>query len=86
MSAHGGLPTYYDWSKETNIQLLECYSRQLCNTQAEFERVLFCLIKGWDELEPKRKMCYETVGLTDYWKEPCFINRREDGKGVRKNS
>ncbi|CAK5082229.1 unnamed protein product [Meloidogyne enterolobii] len=25
-------------------------------------------------------MCYENVGMTDSHREPCFINRREDGK------
>ncbi|CAK5104263.1 unnamed protein product [Meloidogyne enterolobii] len=66
--------------KETDIQLLLCIHDNFCNTKEEFERVLFCLIKGWDELEPKRKMCYENVGMTDSHREPCFINRREDGK------
>ena len=48
-----------DWSKETNIQLLECLDDDLCNRKSEFEKVLFCLFKGWDELEPKRKTCHE---------------------------
>jgi len=69
--------------KETDIQMIICIHDNFCNTREEFERVLFCLIKGVDELEPKRQMCHEFVGESDYMNYPCFIHRLEDGKGMK---
>uniref|UniRef100_A0A1I8BTS5 Galectin domain-containing protein n=1 Tax=Meloidogyne hapla TaxID=6305 RepID=A0A1I8BTS5_MELHA len=61
------------WNETNNIQIVKC-SMPICNTKDLYDKTLFCLNKGKDDLETKkaRDKCYDEI---------CFVHRHwDDGK------